>query len=132
MRYVFKYPLRIEDEGTVVMPEGARLLHVAVQEGSEPGPSDLQLWAEVEPERPSQERTVRIFGTGHAMPEDVPLHHVGTVQMAGGRLVWHVYEQRSPEHFGRGQLVAEAGNEPGWIGEAHGVPDSGLLPCWNR
>jgi hypothetical protein len=36
-----------------------------------------------------------------------------------------VYELRSPEHFQRRELVAEASNDPGWIGEAHGPRRTG-------
>ena len=37
-------------------------------------------------------RTFLVKGTGHPLP-DRGLRYVGTVQEAGGRLVWHVFEQ---------------------------------------
>jgi hypothetical protein len=113
--------MQVADEVAITMPEASRLLHVAVQ-GHAPQADEMVLWAEVDTEEPPEVRTFRIYGTGHAMPEDQPLHHVATVQMYEGRLVWHVYELRSPEHYQRREVVAEASNEPGWIGEAHGPP----------
>lgn len=53
----------------------------------------MWLWAEVQPAAGLVERTFRILGTGHNMPEGVPLAYVGTVQQPP--FVWHVYEEES-------------------------------------
>lgn len=54
----------------------------------------MQLWALVDAGNPTERRSFRLFGTGNTIdpwPEEC-LEHVGTVQMAGGRLVWHLFE----------------------------------------
>ncbi len=153
---VQEYTLVIgDDQLALTMPEASRLLHLGQRLD---GPTDeLQLWAEVDTDEPPEVRTFRIYGTGQPMPEDQPLHHVGTMLVWIGLAqteVWHVYELRSPEHFQRREVVVgEVGNEPGWIGEAHIAPPSwprpwrhrpigeahgpgedgsGLLPVWNQ
>jgi len=82
---VYKYPLAIVGEQVVPMPQGARILCVQLQRG------DLCLWALVNTANVETDRTIEIIGTGN------PAHHrprtyLGTVQTAGGMLVWHVFE----------------------------------------
>ena len=71
-----------------MMPKGAEILSVQVQADV------LCLWALVDPDAKLQKRVIEILGTGN--PIDVPgVTHkfIGTVQMRGGSLVWHVFEQ---------------------------------------
>jgi hypothetical protein len=103
---IYKYPLRIADEQAVPMPAGARILSVQDQDGQ------LCVWALVDADvhadtrTPMPRRTFYIVGTGHPLPEAlrkqapdpftrVPasesVDYVGTVQHAGGSLVWHVF-----------------------------------------
>ena len=101
MRSVQQYTIQVADEVVLLMPEGARLLHLA--ERIDAPPKELHLWAEVDDSQPLQERTFRIYGTGYPIPGDVPLHHVGTVDiwvgLEGRPVTWHVYELHSPEYF---------------------------------
>lgn len=84
MSVVYKYPLRIDDEQIVTMPEGAELLHVAEQRG------ELMLWARVIPTgQRTVARTILIRGTGAPIWTQP---HVGTVITEGGALVWHVFD----------------------------------------
>lgn len=91
---VWKFPFDIEDDIGVEMPRGARVLHVDAQFGRP------CLWALVAPAAPKEVRRFRLAGTGHPLP---PLDrvifdwiHVGSFQMAGGQLVWHLFEVSPP------------------------------------
>lgn len=92
MKTVWKFKLQLSDVQNVEMPTNAQILCVQVQpwEGGE----DVCLWALVDPEQPLTTRKILIVGTGHDR-EDLAqpfLHYIGTFQVAGGRLVFHVFE----------------------------------------
>ena len=82
LRVIWKYPLKLESEQAVLMPELARPLSVDWQD------DQLTLWAEVATENPVVPRIVRIYGTGHPMCVEAG-KFISTVQGAG--LVWHIY-----------------------------------------
>lgn len=97
-RTVWKYPLTIATVQAVELPRGAKLLHVGAQvDGLDERPV---LWAEftaADPETITLEtRTFYVFGTGHVFDltdgSGRILEHIGTVMLAAGRLVLHVYE----------------------------------------
>ena len=67
------------------LPEGARVLRVNEQEGC------VCLWALVDPQAPLEARHFVAFGTGHPIPDNLPLVFFGTVFLPGG-LVIHVFE----------------------------------------
>lgn len=90
MKSIFKYPIQVADLQKVTMPIDAKILCVQVQRGEQ-----VCLWAEVDPNAKLQARTIEIFGTGHALDESSRVY-IGTVQVAGGVLVWHVYERLAP------------------------------------
>jgi hypothetical protein len=50
------------------------------------------IWAIVDPTAEIEQRNFRWFGTGHPMPES-PLHYVGTVQINGGELIFHLFQE---------------------------------------
>jgi hypothetical protein len=80
---IFKYPLMLDDD-FVEMPFGARILSVADQNGV------LCLWAIVCPEAATKQYKILVRGTGHPFTGEEG-RFIGTVQQAGGRLVWHVF-----------------------------------------
>lgn len=82
---IWKFPIQVHDEQEVVMPEGAQLLHVAMQQGQP------CVWAQVNPDAAPTPRKIRVFGTGHDMPDD-PGQYLGTFPMMEGRLIFHVYD----------------------------------------
>jgi len=85
-RAVFKYPLPVLDDYVRVdMPRGAELLCVQMQHGTP------CVWALVDPTVALMTRVLRIAGTGHPIERDVG-RYVGTFQMHGGALVFHVFE----------------------------------------
>lgn len=87
MKMVYTYPLDIQDEVIVMMPKGARVLSVQVQNGRP------CLWAAVDPtEMELEKRMFRIAGTGHPICDDVVDGFIGTIQLYNGKLVFHVFE----------------------------------------
>lgn len=92
MKTVWKFPLRIDDRQTVMMPVDAQILHVDWQEGTE-----ACVWALVDDESPAREkRWFRISGTGHPLPDFAPWwRFVGTFLMRPLGLVFHVWDLRA-------------------------------------
>ena len=87
---IYKYTLTVTDEQRVSMPEGAVVLSVQEQHG------ELCFWARVDLNAPLKYRKFRVIGTGHPIPDAKHLHYLGTAQMHGGKLVWHVFESFEP------------------------------------
>lgn len=83
MKTIWKFPIQVDDEQSMLAPDGWRPLAVQFQRG------ELCLWALVDPEAEKKKVRVYVNGTGH------PVRHngtfVGTVQMMGGDLVFHVF-----------------------------------------
>ncbi len=90
MAQVWKFPIEPDDRITILMPAGAKPLSVQVQHGT------VCLWALVEPAMQKTYRAFKIFGTGHDIPEPHRLTFVGTFQLEGGTLVFHLFEQDRP------------------------------------
>jgi hypothetical protein len=88
MKKIWKFTLDLQDDQEVEMPSGAELLTVQMQADT------ICLWAIVDPHTTKRDRrTFYIVGTGHDMPPKVSAaNYVGTVQQAGGALIWHVFE----------------------------------------
>jgi hypothetical protein len=86
---IFKYPLAVDDLQMLDIPEGAEPLTVQIQHDRP------CLWALVDPEKPTERRAFRTYGTGH--PVDThPGAYVGTYQLDGGALVFHVFDVFEP------------------------------------
>lgn len=84
MKRVFKYVL--SPDCVIEMPSGSRVLTVQVQHETP------CIWALCEDKNALDSRRFMIFGTGHEMPEDLNLGYIGTFQLAGGKFVFHVFE----------------------------------------
>jgi hypothetical protein len=82
---IWKYPLPVDDCFFVTMPVGARLLSVQMQDGQP------CLWALVDPTAAKIGRLLRVYGTGSPISGD-PGAFVGTFQMHGGALVFHLFD----------------------------------------
>lgn len=94
MKRIYKYPLVVDDVQDIKMAQGASVLCVQAQ-GETPC-----VWALVghnsKMDGPSTvRRRFRTYGTGHPMDdaETFP-HYVGTYQLRGGALVFHVFTDR--------------------------------------
>lgn len=83
---VWKYAFEnIGGEQVLQVPEGATPLFVAVQAGTP------CLWFEVDESQDKETRTFEWHGTGHRIPSD-GREHLGSVLLADGALVFHLYE----------------------------------------
>lgn len=96
MNVVWKFPIQLEDEFCVDVPENAEILHVGVKEGE-----GLFFWAEVNPDADTEPRCFRVFATGQPIESDEWIDYVGTLQMPGGEFayhfVYHLYEVEDPD-----------------------------------
>ena len=87
MLKVFKYPIPINDDAVMELPEGSQILHIDSQQGQP------MLWALVNPDAPMEKRRFRFAGTGHPITEDPDnLIHRGTFKMQGDALIFHIFE----------------------------------------
>jgi hypothetical protein len=90
-RTIWKYEIGVEDVQYIPMPKGAQILAVQAQQ-------QLPcLWALVDPEKKheTETRIIETFGTGHEIDDAPPVmrNYVGTYQLHGGALVWHIFER---------------------------------------
>lgn len=99
---VWKFPLRVEDEQYIEPPANAHLLCVQWQ-GVQPC-----IWALVDPTNPVERRKILITGTGHER-EDLAgyVNYIGTFQMSGGMLVFHVFEDTSGVELASAEAFVE-------------------------
>jgi hypothetical protein len=103
---IYKYPLDLTERQSIRMPSGATILSLQVQHGQ------ICLWAVVDPDAPLMDCVFLIVGTGHPLPDEVERvyaesftrhpqggggQYIGTVQMAGGSFVWHVFTGATPQ-----------------------------------
>lgn len=94
MSVVWKFPVPVEGEFAIEMPLDAVLRCVQTQHG------EPFLWAEVNPNRDPEPRKFRLIGTGHPIKVGSELlEYVGTFQLWGGDLVWHLYEVDDMEYL---------------------------------
>lgn len=89
MHTVYKYAIPIDDHFTINLPQGAQLLSVQAQHDTP------CIWALVDPSAPIEARSFRLAGTGHPIHDNElegTFKHVGSFQMRGGTLVFHLFE----------------------------------------
>ena len=91
MRSIYKYDITTVENGIIEGPI-TKLLSVQAQRGS------IMVWAEVDTDKLNRKFQIIPIGTG--WPLDAPTgedcildthNYIGTVQLAGGALVFHVY-----------------------------------------
>ena len=93
-KVIWKYPVPVTDLFEVEMPIGAEVITVQMQGGAP------YMWALVDSNRELETRFFRVAGTGNPLPDTMDLFgYLGTFQMLGGQLVWHLFE-RPPESEG--------------------------------
>lgn len=94
MTKIFKYALDHGPGGYLLpMPDGAQPLCVQIQHNSP------CIWALVNPDNEARAHRFIVVGTGHPLPDisrmtpaGKELKYLGTCQMYGGELVWHVFQ----------------------------------------
>lgn len=84
---IYKYPIQITDRQIVEMPKQAEILCVQVQR------EVPCLWALVNLDGVMAKRTILVYGTGHPVPDSTQQKYIGTIQLNGGSLVFHVFEE---------------------------------------
>ena len=88
MKVIYKYQLIIDDRQIVVMPKGAEILCVQVQNNIP------CIWAKVNTGKvENEERIIFIFETGHTIYNE-ELKYLGTFQLIDGNIVFHVFENK--------------------------------------
>ena len=87
MTTIWKYKLETTDEQIIIMPEGSEILTLQVQD------DDPYIWVFVPiTENVTEKRYFKIYGTGNPIISNSPHKYIGTYQLRGGLLVFHVYE----------------------------------------
>jgi hypothetical protein len=89
VKKIYKYDVEVNDTFEVEMPDGAEILTVQVQH------QQPVIWALVETNNKTVKRFFRLIGTGNPieMDEQESLNHIGTFQITGGALVFHLFER---------------------------------------
>jgi len=88
-RQIWKYPIPMAKDFTIQMPMGSVPLHVTNQHGIP------TLWASVNPKASSETRRFQLYGTGQDL-DPLFLEYVGTVLLAQGFEVYHLFEVNGP------------------------------------
>lgn len=86
---IWKYELQTTGSQAIEMPIGAEILTVQTQ-------NDIPcLWALVHPKESKEMRFIDVYGTGHNVPFGMQeiKKYIGTYQLHGGTLVFHVFER---------------------------------------
>ena len=84
MKKIFKYVLKPTDLQTIKMHPGD-ILKVGTQCDT------VCIWALVDPNAPTEERTFAVVGTGHEC-QYTKDQYLGTVGIDNDRLIFHVFE----------------------------------------
>lgn len=86
-KVIWKYELEFDHYKEISVPKGAEILCVQVQDGAP------CIWALVDDKEEEESMYIMTFGTGHPIRKDITLkNHLGTYQLHGGNLIWHVFE----------------------------------------
>ena len=89
MKAIWKYTLSGSYEQIVQLPENAQILTVQVQN------DEMCLWAMINPGQSHrvENRTICIVPTGLVIQDTNGLAYISTVQMAQGKMVFHIFEK---------------------------------------
>jgi len=90
MKRIFKFVLDLQDEVTREIHAGARFLSVDEQQGS------IVAYFMINEGVPMELNRFRIVGTGQPCDDVASMNFLGTVKMAGGRLMFHVFHDPNP------------------------------------
>jgi hypothetical protein len=82
---IFKYELPLEERFTLDIPGLVRVLAVQTQR------EQPCLWVEVYPMGEKRSHEFRWIETGGEVEWNLPMNYEGTLQLADGRLVFHLY-----------------------------------------
>lgn len=87
MNTIWKFPFEITDDFEIEMPQHAKVLTVALQQGTP------CIWALVDPVAPKEKRKFHLAGTGHSLDKEIvrTYSYAGSFQMREGQLVFHLF-----------------------------------------
>ncbi len=91
MKTIYKHEVPLEGVFKLRLPKEAAILSFQCQNGVP------VIWVMGETAHIEEERSFRLFGTGHPIqniPKDEGLHYIGTAQQSQmPPLVWHLFEE---------------------------------------
>lgn len=92
---IWKFRLPLQDSFDLHLAEGAEVLSVQMQHG------EPQVWVRtpakaILPEYPTPPRRFYLHGTGHEVSDNAG-RFIGTFQLNGGALVFHLFEAKTSE-----------------------------------
>lgn len=87
MKTIHKQKLEIVDIQKIKIPIVSKILSVNNQK------ENLCIWYACDVRSEMKTITIWIFGTGHPIPPSFEGEFIGTVLMANGDLVWHVFRE---------------------------------------
>lgn len=85
MRTIYKYAIQ-PGQFDIHLPKGAKILTVQTQH------NQPQMWVMLDTDNNPERRTFVTFPTGGEVPTDTHLGYIGTFQLAGGHLIFHLFE----------------------------------------
>lgn len=86
MKIIYKYQLEVKDNLTIELPIGAEILTVQSQRDKP------CIWALVDNDAIKENRKFKIIGTGNPIENLSNSKYIGTFQLYGGSLVFHLFE----------------------------------------
>lgn len=87
MRRVFREQILVDDQWQTY-DLGGPIIHVATR-----AESYVEFWYIDDDSQPLETRELRVFGTGHPLPDDAAVHIGSTITPNDGRFVWHLFER---------------------------------------
>lgn len=85
MEVIYKYHIRNVKEQILMLPIGAKIIHVHHQF------KDGMIWAQINPKAKLEERKFELVGTGHDFdPKNKT--YLGTIHLDAGNYVFHLYD----------------------------------------
>lgn len=86
---IYKYEIELQDDFEIQMPgKKAEVLDVQVQHGTP------FIWALVNPGATKETYRFRLRGTGHDATSIIGWYYIGTFQIDGGDLVFHLFSEK--------------------------------------
>lgn len=91
---IWRVPLNGLMNQQIQLPPDSRVISAQVREGSEE-PDQIDLWAEVRPTVPKKVMfyNIVLVCTGENVPDLEIFRYISTLQLKGGRDIYHVYAQ---------------------------------------
>lgn len=83
---IHKYDLALSEVQFIPLPLNAKILCVQMQK------TKPRLWVVLDPDQPTLMRLILTLGTGQKADQAVGTAYIGTYQLQGGDLVFHVFD----------------------------------------